>query len=246
MRFLLTAAVLSLSVVAAKADDAAKAIVEKAIQATGYKPGDATAPVTWKAKGTFSALGMSIPYTGDWAFQAPDKQRFSFEGEFGGMKMAITVVSNGEKAWGAAMDRVEDFAEEKREYTVHQTYHLHVLKLLPLVAEKEFKLTTAGEKDVGGKKAAGVTVTRDKRPAITLYFDKASGLLVKSEMKAKDEFQGWKEVTDESFFEDYKDAGGRKVFTKMRVVRDGKVMIESELSDQKWPAKLDAKTFEKP
>ena len=179
-------------------------------------------------------------------FQAPDKVRFSFAGEFGGMKMSIVVVTNGDKTWGAAMGRVADFEPEKREYTVNQTYHLHVLKLLPLVADKDFKLAAAGEKDVGGKKAAGVRVTRDKRPTVTLFFDKTTGLLVKSEATVKDEFQGWKDVPEESFFEDYKDAGGKKVFTKMRIVRDGKVMIESELSDQKWPEKLDAKTFEKP
>ena len=60
------------------------------------------------------------------------------------------------------------------------------------------------------------------KPAVTLYFDAATGLLVKSEMKVKDEFQNWKEVTDEVFFSDYKDEGGRKVYTKIRVVRDGK------------------------
>ena len=246
MRFVLTAAVLALSLSAAKADDAAKAIVEKAITVTGYKPGDAVAPMTWKVKGHLTAFGMKIPYAGDWAFQAPDKLRFTFAGEFGGMKMSIVVVTNGDKAWGAAMDRSEEFTAEKREYTVNQTYHLHVLKLLPLVTDKAFQLAAAGEKDVGGMKAAGVTVTRDKRPTVTLFFDKTTGLLVKSEATVKDEFQGWKVVPEESFFEDYKDAGGKKVFTKMRIVRDGKVMIESELSDQKWPEKLDAKTFEKP
>jgi len=53
-------------------------------------------------------------------------------------------------------------------------------------------------------------------------------------------------VPGESFFEDYKEVGGRKVFTKMRVVRDGKTLIESTLSDQKASEKLDAKLFEKP
>ena len=62
----------------------------------------------------------------------------------------------------------------------------------------------------------------------------------------KDEFQGWKEVTDENFYDDYKDVGGRKFFTKMKVVRDGKTMIESIVSDQKTAEKLDAKLFEKP
>jgi hypothetical protein len=36
------------------------------------------------------------------------------------------------------------------------------------------------------------------------------------------------------------------VFTKLRVIRDGKPLLESKLSDQKKPEKFDAKVFEKP
>jgi hypothetical protein len=139
----------------------------------------------------------------------------------------------------------QEMKDEKLEYVLDQVYHMHVTSLLPLLTEKEFKLATGGEKDVGGKKAAVVKVTRTKRPDVTLYFDKGTGLLVKSESKVKDEFQAWKEVTDEVFYSDYKDAGGKKVFGRMKIVRDGKTMIESEMSDQKFPEKLDAKLFEK-
>jgi hypothetical protein len=103
-----------------------------------------------------------------------------------------------------------------------------------------------GDKKVGGKDTKVVKVTREKRPAVTLYFDKETGLLAKSDMMVKDEFQGWKEVLDENYYEDYKDVDGRKVFTKLRVVRDGKTMIEGTLSDQKVHEKLDPKLFEKP
>ena len=62
----------------------------------------------------------------------------------------------------------------------------------------------------------------------------------------KDEFQGWKEVPEETYFTDYKDVNGKKRFGKMKIVRDGKTMMESTLTDQKTPEKLDAKLFEKP
>ena len=62
----------------------------------------------------------------------------------------------------------------------------------------------------------------------------------------KDEFQKWKAVPEEVYYSDYKDADGAKVFTKLKVVRDGKTLIESELSDAKGADKLDAKLFEKP
>jgi hypothetical protein len=231
-----------------RADDAmdAKAIVAKAIKAIGTKGDDKSAVTTWKDKGMFTGGDFKMPYTGDWAFQGPDKYRFAVSGDFGGMKIDFLVVVNGTKAWESSMGKSQEITGEKLEQTLAEVYQLHVLSLLPLVTDKEYKLTTAGEKDVNGKKAAVVKVARDKKPTVTLYFNKESGLLVKSEMMVKDEFQGWKEVIDEGYYEDYKEVGGRKVFTKMRVVRDGKPMIEATLSDQKTHEKLDVKLFEKP
>jgi hypothetical protein len=231
-----------------RADDAAdaRAIVEKGIKATGQKPGDKAVAMTWKDKGKFTAGGMSMPYTGEWAFQGPDKYRFSVSAEVEGMNLTFSAIANGAKAYESALGMTQEMTGDKLEYFLGQTYALNVTSLLPLLADKEFKLATAGEKDVNGKKAAGVTVTREKKPTITLYFDKGTGLLVKSESKVKDEFQGWKEVSEEVFYEDYKDVGGRKFFGKMRVVRDGKPMIESTISEQKTAEKLDAKLFEKP
>src|SRR5262249_15185356 len=128
----------------------------------------------------------------------------------------------------------------------NEAYQFWVTSLTPLVSDNGFTLATAKGKDVNGKPSAAVKVTRDKKPAITLYFDTASGLLVKFEMTVKDEFQKWKEVLDEAYFQGYKDVNGRKLFHKLRIVRDGKPMIESTLSDQKFPEKLDGKLFEKP
>lgn len=248
MRFaamsLFAVAVMSASI---RADDSldAKTIVGKAIKSIGIKTGDKPVAMTWKEKGTFTGGGFKLPYTSDWAFQGPDKYRFAMTGEFNGMKLEIVAVVNGDKAWESAQGKSQEITGEKLNQTILEVYQLNILSLVPLLTDKEFKLATGGEKDVNGKKAAVVKVMRDKKPTVTLYFDKESGLPVKCEMMVKDEFQDWKEVLDESYFEDYKDVDGRKVFTKMRVIRDGKPMIESTLSHQKAADKLDAKLFEK-
>jgi outer membrane lipoprotein-sorting protein len=247
LSYLLPLAALVLFAPVARADDAAdaKAVVEKAIKAAGLKA-DANPTMTWKDKGTFTAQGLKMTYTADWAFQGPDKYRFDLKGEFGEGKISLLVVANGDKAWGLEGNKAEEITGEKLEYTKNEVYQMWVTTLTPLAADKGFTLATAKGKDVNGKPTAAVKVMRDKRPPVTLYFDKASGLLVKSEVVVKDEFQKWKEVLDEAYFEDYKDANGVKVFTKLRVVRDGKPLIESTLSDQKLGEKLDPKLFEKP
>ena len=231
-----------------RADDAAdaKAVVEKAIKARGDKPDAKFTAMTWKDKGKFSGGGFELPYTADWAFQAPDKYRFVLVGTFGDAKITLTVVVDGEKAWEAEGDTVREITGQKLEYVRGEAYQLWVMALAPLVTDKGFTLATAKGKDVNGKPTSAVKVTRDKQPAITLYFDKESGLLVKREVMVKDEFQKWKEVLDEVYVSDYKEVDGAKVFTTLKIVRDGKTMIESTLSDVKSAEKLDAKLFEKP
>lgn len=228
-----------------RADDAAdaKAIIEKAIKARGGEPVTA---MTWKEKGKFTGGGFEVPYDSEWAFQGPDKYRFVMSGTIGEAKIAITVVANGEKAWETDGKQVQEITGEKLDYVRSEVYQLWVGSLTPLVSEKGFTLATAKGKDVDGKPTVAVKVTRDKHVAITLYFDDKSGLLAKAETTVKDEFQKWKEVPEEVYYSEYKEANGAKVFSKLKVVRDGKTLIESTLSDAKAPDKLDAKLFEKP
>lgn len=247
-KILFTLAALFAFVSAARADDAAdaKAIIEKAIKARGDKPDTPHGAMTWKDKGQFTAMGFTLPYTADWAFQAPDKYRFVFAATFGDAKINMTLVVNGEKAWAAEGGKVEELTGEKLIQTCNEAYQFWVMSLTPLVKEKGFTLATAKGQDVNGKPTSAVKITSEKKPAITLYFDKETGLLVKREVVVKDEFQKWKEVLDEATFSDYKDIDGMKFFTKMKLVRDGKKLIEATFSDQKMAEKLDAKLFEKP
>ena len=168
-------------------------------------------------------------------------------GRRGEVRKTLQVVVNGEKAWGREnRGQTEEYTGEKREQTVNEAYQFWGTALAPLVQEKGFPLATTKGKDVTGKPTNAVKVTRDKKPAVTLYFDKDSGLLVKTEVTVKDEFQKWKEVLEEAYFSDYKESNGVKRFTALKVVRDGKTLIEAMLSDTKPAEKLDPKMFEKP
>src|SRR4029077_16103674 len=122
-------------------------------------------------------------YTGEYAFQAPDKYRMSVTADLEGMKVTFVGVTNGDNAWQSAMGQTEEMPSEKKEYSINSTYHMLVSSLAPLLTDKEFKLATAGEKDVNGKKTVGVKVTRDKKLPVTLYFNKETGLLAKLETK---------------------------------------------------------------
>jgi hypothetical protein len=78
------------------------------------------------------------------------------------MKVTFTVVANGSKAWEAAMGQVQEVEGDKLDYVVNQVYTLNVSSLVPLLADKEYKLAPVAEKDVNGKKAVGVKVIRGR------------------------------------------------------------------------------------
>jgi hypothetical protein len=224
----------------------AKATVTRAVKAMGCKDDGKPLNMAWKDTGAVSIGGMKIDYTAEFAFRAPDALRFDMMIEFMGMKLKLIGVVAGDKVWEAADGKVEESTGEKKEHSQALVYHAWVITLTQLAHDKGFKLSSVVGKKVDDKPTLGVLVERKDKPVVTLYFDKQTGLLAKSEVNVKDEFQGWKEVLEETYYEDYKEENGRKVFGKVRVVRDGKTFIESNPSDMKTPEKLEAKLFEKP
>jgi outer membrane lipoprotein-sorting protein len=227
------------------ADDAAMAVVKKALAASGYDKVTATA-MTWHDKGVVHLPGAKLDYEADWVVARPDKYRFRAAAKFNGADVVITAVFDGDKAWESDGKASRDITGDKLAQMKQEMHQFNVLALQPLTADKNYMLKGVGESVVDMVKCSGVSVSRTGFAPITLYFDAGTGLLFKMESTAKDEFQNWKDVKEEAWFSDYKDAGGRKLFGKMKTHRDGKLHIESEFSDVKDPDKIDPKVFEKP
>lgn len=246
---------LALTPSAARADDQAafraRKYVEQAVEAAGWKDDGEALRLTWKDDGVMTAGGTKLAYTATWAVQTPDKYRFEMTTGEGERKQKLVFVVNGDKAWEAVDGKARAVTGDKLDYGRHEAYVLWVTGLTPLLRDDKFRLTYLGERRVGDEKAGfrrtnAVRVEREGHPAVVLDFDKADRYLVKSETRVKDEFQGWKEVADVAYYEGWKDIGGFQGFSKLRLVRDGKPLIESTLSDFKVVDKLDPKLFEKP
>ncbi|HEY2787699.1 MAG TPA: hypothetical protein VGJ05_22265 [Fimbriiglobus sp.] len=229
----------------ARADDA-KATIERGLKASGWDKAKSKC-MTWKDKGFMTAAGMKMEYTADWAVQLPDKYRFAMNMTYMSRPLDLTFVLAGDKAYEALRGMSREVTGNKLEYTKSEVYAFQVQSLAPLLKDANFHLKSVAGLDVDGKPTVGVEVKSDGKPTVTLYFDKASGLMARADWPVKDEFQNWKEVPSESYFSDWKDAGnGIKAFGKLKIIRDGKPHLESVLSDFKLPVKLDPKLFEKP
>ena len=109
---------------------------------------------------------------------------------------------------------------------------------------KDFKVESAPETKVGDKPAAGIKVTGPDGKDFTLYFDKESGLPVRTVAKVLG-FMG-EEFTQETNFTDYKEMAGIKKATKIEAKRDGDAFLSQEILEFKVVDKVPADTFAEP
>jgi hypothetical protein len=225
----------------ARADDQAdaRAIVAKAIKAAGgeeaLKKHSATRS---KESGTYYGMGGDgFPYTGEYAVQWPHQWRMDIAGVF-------MIGLNGDKGWISANGETRDMSAEELKIQQDAHYFRWIATLLPL-KDKKFKLATAGETKLSDRAAVGVRVSAEKHADISLYFDKESGLLVKTEHRAHSEEQS-KEVNEETFLSDHKEIDGAQIATKIVIKRDGERYIEAETLELKAVGKLDDGVFAKP
>jgi hypothetical protein len=235
-----------LAVGAGQADDQAelRAVVDRAIKAQGglellskYKAYQA------KDKGTFHGMGTPIPYTGEFTFQGADQFRVAIEGDVNGQKFKFVQVLNKDKGWLSIMGMTQEMDKERLAEEREQAYAGWVATLIPL-QDKAFKLAPVGETQVDNQPAVGVRVSREGHRDVTLYFDRKSHLLVKAETRAKED--GGMEVTAETFYSDYKGDGAGKQPYKLIIKHDGKLFVESEITEYKAFEQAEEGTFDKP
>jgi hypothetical protein len=230
-----------------RADDAAdaRAIVEKAIKAQGgLEKLSKFKAHSIKFKGDFHGMGQAIPMTGEITTQGNDKVKLDAEVEAGGMKFRVINVLAGDKGWNKVGDMLMDLDKDQIAEAREQAYAGWLATLVPLL-DKGIKLSTIGESEIENKPAMGVKVKSEGHRDVDLYFDKASGLLVKFEHRVKDEGSG-QEVTEENFSSNYKDVEGTKQPMKFLAKRDGKLFLEGEITEYLLLEKVDENTFAKP
>jgi hypothetical protein len=233
--------------VPARADDQAdaQALLDRAIKAGGGEANlSKSFNATWKSKGKLHDSGLT--FTSEEFFQAPDRLREVVVYEDGqGQKTKILSILNGDKGWTRTGDEdPEDMDKDALAQEQEEAYLNWVTALAPL-KDKAFRLTVLGEIKVDDRPALGLRVSRKDRADVKLYFDKENALLVKTERKRKD-VENNKEVNEEVFYRSYKDVQGVQQPMKFEVKWDGQAYGEFEITDIKFPEKLEDNLFTKP
>ncbi len=225
--------------------DAAKAIVDQAIKASGSEGKLAKLrAATIKLKGTVHHLDMDIPFTGEMTTQGADQSRVVIQAKINAQNFTITEVLNRDKGWKKEDNGTQDMSVDELKEAQEGAHESWVATLVPL-KDKVYTLSTLGETKVGDRAALGVRVSSKGRRDINLYFDKDNHLLVKSEMRVKDD-QAKMEMNQETFFSDYKEVAGIKEAMKFSIKRDGQPYLDAEIEEIRRQDKVEDSVFAKP
>jgi hypothetical protein len=235
--------VLTLTGGAAEGD--ATAIINKAIKAHFPKGHDTkTKGLRTKSKGTMHVAGLDLEFTQDVVVQMPNKFKEVMNLTVMDKKVKVTTVYNGKEGWIRSDDKDVKVTEEILAEFKEAAYVMGLMQGV-LLNDKAVKFSLAGEAKVKGKAAVGVTVSREGKKDITVFFDKGTGLITKVKMLKRDLMSG-EEVTEERFVTEYQEVSGRKVAKKVEVLRDGKPLFEAEMLETRILEKVNDSEFVQP
>jgi hypothetical protein len=180
----------------------ARALIDRAIAAQGgLAKLSREVASRRKIKGVFH--GDRFTFTGA-TFSEPGKRlRIELDGTIKNGPASVILVYNGTRGWASYNGSTRELDEAAMERHRRASYADRVSGLVTLVKDKGYKLTLLGESIIKGKPAVGLRVEKAGKPDVLLYFDKQSGLLVKSSNRVQDPDKR-REVEQVLYYFDYR------------------------------------------
>src|SRR5262249_50730396 len=159
------------------------------------------------------------------------------DADFNGQKIPVIQILNRDKGWAKIGDMLMDMTEEQVKEAQEGAHESWIATLVPL-KDKAYTLSSLGEVKIENRPALGFRVSGKDHRDVNLYFDKDNFLLLKSEMRIKDE-DSKMELNQETYFSDFKEVGGLKEPMKFVIKKDGKPFLEAEVEEVRRQEKVD-------
>jgi hypothetical protein len=243
-RFAAVTASLVLLIPAARAQNA-RAIIEKGIAAHGgAEQIDKRQAVHAKAKSRLFLSGLEVPMLMETYVHLPGRFKIIMEMDIQGMKLTMVQVLDGDQGWVSINGKTDAANEAMLAQLKDTQFTERVVRLTPLLRDPDFELTDLGESQFEGQAVLGVKVACKGFNDMRLFFDKATGLLVRTTRTAID--PNMKEVVQEDVYSDFRDIGGVKRPMKVRITHDGQKFLEGEMTEVRPLDKLDDSVFARP
>ena len=226
-----------------RADDAAEAVVKKAIEATGgadaldkYQAGRIT------GTGTIVILGEKREFTMESVFHLPNKMKNTLDADFGDMTVSLKQVIAGKRV-SLTMNGSEIKPDDSQMEELNRAVESQELyRLTPLLGDKYTLKKLDKAVKVGGEQATAVEVTRKGRKSpIILFFSKKSGLVVGAEDQGMSPDGG--RVKERQVFKDHKKVQGVMQPTGVVITHDGDEFMTMDFKKIELLEKVDPKEF---
>lgn len=228
----------------APSDEEAQGVVERAIKAHGGI--DRLSRVhadRVTSKGVLVVNGAETPFTSETTVQLPGQFRNVIHLQ-GDHKTTFVQILNGDKVY-FTIDGQPQKVDDLLAAELRQTLLLNqAVRLTPLLTDKAFTLESLGEVKVEDQACLGVKASAKGRPDVRLFFNKETGLLVTTEHTLDD--GSGKQVVQEEMYSDFDDVNGVRRPMKIAAYRNGKKVMEAEVTDVKYLDKVDDAEFAKP
>jgi hypothetical protein len=221
-----------------------KAVLDKATKAMGEPAKVAKLQTAaWKAKLSLNKGGTNVVFNLDASSRGWDHLRLEIDANINGMQKNAVLVIKGDKAWAKDEGNVKELPA--KEFDVFRDIYFagRAAQLLPLLKDKEFKVSHLGELNIKDQPAVGLRISRKNRPDVSLFFHKKTNLPLKADLRLMSP-QG-QEVEVEMFIGEYKEFDGLKHFSKVTFKSSGEEVV-MEVSDIQPREQLDAALFNRP
>ena len=224
-RRLTAVAVLLALTPAAFADDAARAVVVRAVAATGGAANLAALTAgTWKTSATVNGN----PSRAEFAGELPGQFRLDGSRVVDGVRVKTSRIIDGDKGWVVEGAKTRPMTPAELAGGKASFAHKQAAATLTPLLDPAYSLTSAGPGLVAGKPVAVVTAAKPGQPPLTLAFDAATGLLVQSATTDADPKTG-ADRRVEAQYSAHRDFGGVKLAGRTKTFHDGKLFIDAEL-----------------
>ena len=231
------------------AQDAAVAVVKKAIEAHGGADALNKSKIARaKTKGTMNVAGVGdVEFVSTSFYSLPDKFKLEMAAEIRGLKLTAMQMVNGKDVKvKTVLGSIEQPAEAKAKEETQQALLLQeITTLTPLVEGKKYTIKSDADADIEGKANAVVVVSGNGlRGDVKLFFNKATGQLAKTERKGLAATEkGIIEVKEESFLGEFKKTDAVLLPTRVIVKHDGKKFMDVTVVEMKLLEKIDPSEF---
>lgn len=221
---------------------AIRKIIERGIEAQGGEQQFEKLSKPWRGKIRGKAGMLDI--TGEMLHQSSTQSKISTVIHVGPLSTEVVVVSNGDKTWNRIAGFTNEVTGKDLEEMKDGNYRHHVRNLLPLSRERGIELSLLPETLVSGQPAVGIRVKSKGHRDIDLYFDKDTGLVVKTESRVLP--PGKRPIVLEQILSNYRDFDGLKLPTKFTKFENQRQTSVEEFVDITFVDHMDDREFEKP